>query len=370
MQISLQNFASLVDSMAAGVQGACSSLIDLTVGSVLRALLEASASVALWLQYLLLQVLSMTRLSSSVGSDADSWVADFGLSRLPAIAASGKVTMTSFNPSTQAATIADGVTVRTSDGSQTFAVVNGPYVRAVGVASVDVSVVAVTPGVSGNVPAGSVIMLGTAVPGIDTVTNALPFTGGGSEESDAALRARFVNYINTRAQATEQAIGYAISAVQQGISYAVQENMTAAGTALPGNVHVIVDDGTGAPPTGLLQEVAIAVDLVRPIGTTISVSGPSVVQVAVGLSLTLTAEADTAGVRSAVTSAITSYVDALGVAQALRYSRIAGLCYDTSASITNVQNVVLNGATEDIVASSGAVIRCVSVDLSLVTQTS
>jgi uncharacterized phage protein gp47/JayE len=356
MQISLQNFASLVDSMAAAVQGACSSLIDLTVGSVLRALLEASASVALWLQYLLLQVLSMTRLSSSVGSDADSWVADFGLSRLPAIAASGKVTMTSFNPSAQAATIADGVTVRTSDGSQTFAVVNGPYVRAVGVASVDVAVVAMSLGVSGNVPAGSVIMLGTA--------------GGGSEESDAALRARFVDYINTRAQATEQAVGYAISAVQQGISYAVQENMTAAGTVLPGNVHVIVDDGTGTPPTGLLQEVAIAVDRVRPIGTTISVSGPSVVPVEVGLSLTLTADADTVGVRSAVASAITSYVDALGVAQALRYSRIAGLCYDTSTAITNVQNVVLNGATEDIVASSGAVIRCVSVDLSLVTQAS
>ena len=74
MQLSLQNFSTLVDSMASTVQGACSSLIDLTVGSVTRAILEASASVGLWLQYLILQVLTMTRLATSIGSDADSWV--------------------------------------------------------------------------------------------------------------------------------------------------------------------------------------------------------------------------------------------------------------------------------------------------------
>jgi hypothetical protein len=53
MQLSLQNFSSLMEGMAAAVQGAASSLVDLTVGSVLRAILEANASVALWLQWLI-----------------------------------------------------------------------------------------------------------------------------------------------------------------------------------------------------------------------------------------------------------------------------------------------------------------------------
>ena len=190
MQLSLQNFSTLVDTMAATVQGACSSLIDLTVGSVLRALLEASASVALWLQYLL-QVLTMTRLATSVGVDADSWVQDFGLDRLPATAAVGQVTLSSFNPASQAAIVPNGATVRTSDGAQSFVVVGGPYTRALGVLSVNVEVEASTPGLDGNVQSGVITTLGTAIPGIDTVFNANAFVGGTAAETDAALASPF-----------------------------------------------------------------------------------------------------------------------------------------------------------------------------------
>ncbi len=366
MQISLQNFTSLVESMAASVQGACSSLIDLAVGSVVRSLLEASASVALWLQFTALQILSMTRLSSSTGADVDSFVSDFGMARLPAIAASGTVTMSSFNPTAQSATIASGVTVRTVDGAQTFAVVDGPYTRMSGVASVDVRVQALNAGAQGNIQAGTVVILGTAVPGIDTVNNALPFTGGAAEESDVALRARFVSYINTRAQATGQAIGYAVAAVQQGISYTIQENMTAAGFPLPGHIHIIVDDGSGSPPDALLQRVAAAVDLVRPLGATFSVAAPVVVGASINVTLAVLADTDTVAVQSAATSALTAYVDGLGVGQALRYSRIAGLCYGASTAITNVYDITLNGASVDIAGVVNAVVRCRSVNISVV----
>ena len=53
MQLQLQDFTTLVRNMAAGVQGSASALIDLTTGSVLRAILEANASLALWLQWLI-----------------------------------------------------------------------------------------------------------------------------------------------------------------------------------------------------------------------------------------------------------------------------------------------------------------------------
>ena len=46
MQLSLQNFTTLVQNMSASAQGACAELTDITVGSVTRALLEASASLA------------------------------------------------------------------------------------------------------------------------------------------------------------------------------------------------------------------------------------------------------------------------------------------------------------------------------------
>ena len=357
MQLSLQNFSTLVDSMASTVQGACSSLIDLTVGSVMRAILEASASVGLWLQYLVLQVLTMTRLATSIGSDADSWVQDFGMTRLAATYASGSVVLSSFSPATQSATINTGATVRTSDGSQTFAVVNGPYMRQTGTASVTVQVQATVPGTAGNVQSGVVNVLGTAIPGIDTVSNPTAFTGGQAAETDSSLRLRFVTFINTRAQATEQAFVYAIISVQQNLTYSIQENIAADGSSLPGHVHIIVDDGSGKPTAALLASVSAAVDEIRPIGTSISVAGPSLLTAGISLTLTINSSADGASVQSNVNAALASYINGLGVGQALRISRIAGLCYDADANVSNVQDVLLNGAGGDVGGQAGTVVR-------------
>ena len=357
MQLSLQNFSTLVNGMAATVQGACSSLIDLTVGSVLRAILEASASVALWLQYLLLQVLTMTRLATSIGPDADSWIQDFGMTRLPATFAVGEVTMSSFNPTSQAATVPNGATVRTSDGSQTFSVINGPYARPVGIATVVVSVQAIAPGPAGNVQGGTISLLGTAVSGIDTVSNSNAFTGGTAAETDAALRLRFVTYINTRSQATEQAIGYAIASVEQGLTYNIEENVAPDGTSAPGHINIIVDDGSGAPPASLLSEVAAAVDLVRPIGTLISVNPPALLVALISLTISVDPSETAAIVGAEAQAALATYINSLGVGQALRFSRLAGLCYDVSAGVTNVQNVLLNSGLVDVGGQAGTVVR-------------
>ncbi len=363
MQISLQNFSTLVGNMAASAQGACATLLDVTVGSVLRALIESSASVALWLQYLILQVLSLTRLSTSSGTDADSWVADYGLSRLPPISAVGTIVMTSFSPAAQPATIPTGALVKTGDASQSFVVTGGPYLRAQGVASLAVPVMALAAGTAGNVQAGSITILGTAIPGVDTVTNLLPLIGGAAAETDAALRARFVTYLNTRSQATEQAVANAIASVQQGLSYVIQENVTSAGVPLPGHFNVIVDDGSGTPPAALLALVFAAIDLVRPIGSSFSVNPPVLLNANVALSLTTADPTLADQTRNAVISAVTIYIDALPVGQAMRFSRIAGLAYDATPDVLNVTSVTLDGGTADLGGQADAVVRCGSVSV-------
>ena len=69
MQLPLQTFTSLVQGMAAAVQAASAQIFDLTIGSTLRAILEATASIGLWMQWLILQVLRMTRAATSNGPD-------------------------------------------------------------------------------------------------------------------------------------------------------------------------------------------------------------------------------------------------------------------------------------------------------------
>ena len=227
MQLQLQSFTTLVQNMAAAVQSAATQLLDLTVGSTLRAILEANASIGLWMQWLILRVLQATRAATSDGADLDSWMADFSVSRLPALAASGTVTMSRFTP-TAAAFIPTGALVRTADGMQTFAIVPATqhpefnsmkdgYTLLAGVATLDVPVQATVPGVSGNVLAASISQLATAVPGIDSVTNAQRLQGGVDTETDSAFRARFTTFIDSRSRATPLAVGYAIANIQQDL---------------------------------------------------------------------------------------------------------------------------------------------------------
>jgi uncharacterized phage protein gp47/JayE len=220
VQLSLLNFQAIVSQSAAAVQAKAAKLLNLTVGSVLRSLLEASASIGLWVQYLIVQVWLGTRLATSSGVDVDSFVNDFLLTRLPAAPANGFVTFGRFSTSTTAlltpyfnadgSTNTSGVQVETADASTVYGVITdtsnaawnaqlGGYLMAGGASSLDLPVKCLTAGVSGNVQAGTISLIATAVPFVDTVTNAAPFENGADQESDAALKARFVNYINTRA---------------------------------------------------------------------------------------------------------------------------------------------------------------------------
>ena len=363
MQLSLQNFSTLVNNMTASAQGACATLLDTTVGSVLRALVESSASVALWLQYLILQVLSMTRLSTSVGPDVDSWIADYGLTRLPAVPATGSIVLTSFSPGSQPATIPVGALVKTGDGSQSFVVTGGPYVRSRGTASITVPVAAVMGGAGGNVQAGSITILGTAIPGIDIVSNPSAFTGGIAAETDQAVKTRFITFLNTRSQATEQAVINAITSVQQGLSYVVQENVTAAGVALPGFFNVVVDDGSGSPSEALLIAVTSAIDQVRPIGSSFSVNPPLLLLATVAITLSVSNAALLGQIQDTVKAAISSYINGLTVGQALRFSRLAGLAYDATPNVSNVVAVSLNGVAGDLGGDPRSVVRAGAVTI-------
>lgn len=374
MQLSFQNFSTMVETMAAAVQGAATQILDLTVGSVLRAILEANASVALWLQWLILQTLQATRLSTSIGADCDSFGADFGFTRLPAVAATGVVVFGRFAPVLNAL-IPVGTVVMTSDGALRFVVSadlanpafsasqNGFLLNA-GIGTITLPVAAVVAGTGGNVQAGSVTQIGSAIAGVDTVVNQIAFSGGLDAESDQAFRARFGNYLASLSRATSGAVNEAIAGVQQGLSAAVFENVSQSGAVQMGFFVVTVDDGSGHPPPSLIQTVQQAVDAVRPIGTSFAVQGPVVLQANVSMTLTLQAGAVQAAAVASVMSAVTAYINALGVGSPLPYSRLAQIAYDAAPSVVNVSNILLNGATGDLAPPLFGVIRSGTVAVS------
>jgi uncharacterized phage protein gp47/JayE len=367
MQLSLRTFGMLVQNMAAAVQSSGTQLLDLTAGSTLRAVIEANASVALWMQWLLLQVLRTTRAATSSGADLDSWMADLSLTRMPSVAATGIVTCSRFSP-TLAALIPAGAFVRTADGTQTFLVsidstnptwtaASSGYVVAAGVASLDVPVTALTPGVAGNVQAGAVSLLASAIPGIDTVSNANAFQSGLDAESDDAFRDRFRNFIASRSRATTVAVGYAISSIQQGLNYTIQENLDPSGQPRMGSFVVTVDDGSGAPSATLLATVQTAVDAVRPVGSVFSVQAPAVVTVAVSCTITVAAGVAKAQVAGGVGTAIGNYINGLPIGAPLPLTRLAQVAYAADTSVMNVTQLLVNGDVNDVTPGASGVVK-------------
>jgi uncharacterized phage protein gp47/JayE len=369
--LSLRTFDDLVGTMAGAVQGACSQLVDLTIGSVLRVVLEANASVALWMQWLILCVLQTTRAATSTGGDLDSWVGDFGVSRLPGVAAAGAVTFARFTP-TIAALVPVGALVRSLDGTQTFAVLsdvtntawsaaqNG-YLIAAGTATVSVPVQAQAIGQAGNVQIGAIAQLVSAMPGVDTVGNAAPMVGGADAETDAALRARFAGFLDSRNRATPLAVANAILSVRQGLTYAISQNVDPAGMPRMGFFTITLNDGTGSPPSALLTAVAAAVDPVRPIGTSFAVVAPQLVPVTVTMQVSVVPTVAADVVDAAVEAALVAFIDGLAIGAPLPISRLAQVAYDTDAAITNVTNVMVNGGRGDLTVAPTALVTVASV---------
>ncbi len=373
MQLQLQNFSTLVSNAAAAVQGSARQLLDLTVGSTLRAILEANAAIGLWMQWLILQVLSTTRAATSNGNDLDSWTADFSLARLPASPAAGQASFSRFTPTTTAL-IPAGVSVRTSDGSQSFTVATDPtnaawnaplagYTLGAGVASITLPVTAVTSGSAGNVQSGAITLLATAIPGVDTVTNAAPLSGGLDAESDTALRTRFSSYLDSRARATPLAIGSAILSVRQGLNYTLQENQTTTGATSMGTFVVTVDDGSGAPSASLLTSVAGAVESMRPIGSLYTVQAPTILTANVSMAISTAATAIHTNITANVVRSLTAAINALTLGAPLPYTRLAQLAYAADPNVTNVTALTLNGGTADLVPNAASLIKAGTIQV-------
>jgi uncharacterized phage protein gp47/JayE len=317
--------------------------------------------VALWLQGLILQLLTTTRAATATGSDLDSWMADFGVTRLPAVAATGTVVFSRFT-ATQAASIPLGVVVQSADGTQQFFVIadasqpayndgDEAYLIPAGVASISATVQAAVPGLAGNLAAGVIAVLGQSISGVDSVTNPAAFASGAAAESDAALRVRFVGYLASLAKATKLAVGNAIVSVHEGLSYTLTEDYTYAGAYQPGYFYVVVDDGSGSPPAPLLAAVSSCIDAVRGCGLQFGVFAPVPVTAAVAVTVSCASGYTHVAVAAAVQAAILSYIEALPVGGSLYWSRLYQIIYAASPGVATVTDLTVNGGTSDLIAT-------------------
>lgn len=368
MALNTKTFTQIVSDQVVAIQARTTALIDFAIGSILRAVVEANAMVAVWFQGLILGLLAMTRAATSTGTDLDSWFADFGFVRLPAVAATGLVTFTRFTVGLEAF-IPVGTRIQTSDLTpEVFLVVADTanpawsntrqgYVLIASSSSISVPVECETSGVLGNVLAGQCNVLAQSISGVDTVSNSAAFSNGADAESDEAARIRFRSWINSLSRAVNAAIGYAATSLQQGITHKLVENYNYAGAYQPGYFYVVVDDGTGYPSSILQTSVANAVELYRPTCSTFGIFPPEVITANVAAAITTADGYNHAATVALVISALNSYINSLPLGTTLAWSKLTQVAYDASPGVINVTSVTLNSGTADLVATPKQIIK-------------
>lgn len=382
MALNQQSFTTIVQQQVAAIQSAVAAaatgvatFLSFVVGSIELARVEATAAVAMWLQSLVMQLLLVTRLSTSTGNDIDTFIADFGCPpREQAVSSTGQVVFSRFTPTAQATipagvympnangsggTYSGGAMVLTADGTQPFQVIPdstqtywnaaaNAYIIPAGVTSAQVTVQAQNAGTQGNVAAGSITTISTAIVGVDTVTNPNAFANGVNEESDAAVQARFQVYVQGLRAAINSAVESAIEGLQQGIQYEIVENQTLGGVTQYGFFYVVI-----SPYTSELHDaVYSAINAIRGLSITFAVYAASDLTANIAASVTAAAGYTQANVEAAVTTAIQNFIASIPLGGTLSWSQLYSVIWGVPGVTNPVNGLTINGGTSDLVATA------------------
>jgi hypothetical protein len=143
----------------------------------------------------------------------------------------------------------------------------------------------------------------------------------------------------------------AIASVQLGMTGIIAENQRYDGVTQNGYFTVIANDGSGALSSTEKTSVENAVEAVRPLCSTYSVHGPIPSVVTVSMTVTVGSNYAHADVAPLVQAAVNAYIASIETTESgatLPYTNIATQAWGV-AGVTNVTNVLVNGATADLV---------------------
>ena len=370
MPLPVQSFQQIVDTQSAAMQANSNATLDFSTGSVLLALIQANAANSIWLQALATTLLAVTRLSTSSGTDVDTFIADFGFSRYQGNPATGTVTFSRFTPTIQGIVPA-GTIVSDSTNNLMFVVTIDPsnpnydptifsYVVDISTSSMDVPCACTVNGTIGNVIVGGIDTINNpaSTPGIDTVTNAGAFTDGQDPWSDTVTKQQFILYIQSLSRGTLQAIQFIVGqtniGTEQVVRYNVVENVNESSAVQLGYFYVVVDNGTGsAPSDALISAVSANVELYRGLTIQYNVDKTGFISITIHVWVTLVTQPTETitQINANITTALQNYAASIPFNQPFLYSKIAEIVYDSDVNIATIPSSnapTLNGSNSDI----------------------
>lgn len=350
---------------------------NLPSGDPLLAIFQAHVLCGImFLQSQAVAVSNLTNIATCNGVDLDNKLADWGFPRQAAVQAEGSVQFSVRTVSTASILIPVGTIIQTADASIQYQVIADTNQAAWSVAqnayilpprqlSLNATVQALSAGTASNVQAGALNQLVSSVTGISFVTNLAGIQNGADPELDMAYRNRFKLFINSvNARTTPTGILSAAYGINGVVAVSLLENQDRYGNSLPGYGVVVIDDGSGSPPSSLINAVSAAIAAtnapVRGFTIQILVIGPTLSQVSVALNIRINPAAlSPSTVLLNVENAVIDYVNSLEIGQELYLENISYFARGADPNVIAVQpgSVKINGSAADFTATSQTVIR-------------
>lgn len=212
--------------------------------------------------------------------------AAFGFARRVAANATGSLSFQAPGLSPVPVFIPAGTEASTPDGL-TYVTLDDATLN-VGEASVTVPAAAAAPGAGSNVTSARVTRLGSGIPGVQGVTNPVPFAGGTPGESDDDQQARFSRWLDTLdgssiAGLTQAALNVTLPGEGAVGEVLIVDGSTDAGI-LPGRFRVYLYR-QGGVSAALTAAIGAIIDLRRAAGCIPTVTAVPGTPVAMGVSL-------------------------------------------------------------------------------------
>ena len=303
--------------------------IDMSAGGHAYNLTIATALViAEVCEFVLPEVINLIFPETSYGSFVDGHAAVKGMSRRPANAASGEITITG----NVGATIPEGSVFATASvndqPSVDYKTLESVTIPASG--SVTVPIACTQAGIIGNTMENTIILVSSRLTGVTGVTNEKELTGGTEEESDASLIARIAEYNISQGDSYVGSISdykrWAMSVPGVGSATVISAQDTS------GTVTIILTDANGDPAT---EQLCTSVynyimnpdapnERLAPVNAVLKVEPPATMKISIVATVELADETTLEDVKTAYMARLAAYLpEALGDGE-IKYSRIWG----------------------------------------------
>lgn len=277
-------------------------------------------------EFVLPEVIKLIFPEYSYGEFVDGHAKGKGLTRRPATAASGTLTITGTPNTVIPAGRMFSTAAVNDEPSVDYRSIKTAIIPEDGVVTVDIE--CMQTGLIGNTPANTIVLVSSRLTGITGVTNEEPVTGGTEEEDDASLISRIVEFNKSQG---ESYVGNAYDYKRWAMSVAgVGKAKVIPAQDNSGLVTIIITDSNGEPANE--QLCAAVYDHIMspdapdarlaPVNALLSVEAPATIQIAIMATVELEEEATLEAVKAAYMAQLALYLPEALEDKEIKYSRV------------------------------------------------